>query len=80
MLIKSWLLLLLFFKSSVENIFGRHPDLEVGLGENIFSKDLANLYNQNKFSFHHFSTFLFSVIFVIPGGVYIKCEFICTGY
>jgi len=70
----------LFFKPSVEYIFGRHPDLEVGLWERFFSKDLANLDNQSKFSFHYFSTFLFSVSFLIPGGVFIKCEFICTEY
>lgn len=38
-----------FFKLSVEDIFGRHSDLEVRLGEKYFLEDLTNLYNQSKF-------------------------------
>lgn len=33
-----------FLKLSVKDIFGRHPDLEVGLGEKYFFKRSLNLY------------------------------------
>lgn len=81
MLTKSCVLCLFFyFLSHQQSIFLEGIRIwKRGQGRVFFQKILLTWIIKSKFSFHYFS-FLFSVSFVIPGGVFIKREFICTEY